>query len=177
MMTFGELLRANKEAIVQRWFNDILATYPEDSALVFGREQDPFANPVGHSLRVGTHGIVEALLDGTDTAKVRDYLHGIIKIRAVQEFSASEIVGFVFPLKQAIRTVLSRAATDTRFYAEWAELEERIDRMALEAFDVFVECREKIHELRVKEMKRSIPWVVEKMNQRRCDRERERSST
>ena len=176
MMTFGEHLRAHQEAIVQRWFNDILATYPAESAAAFGREQDPFANPIGHGLRVGTRGLLEALLDGIDSEKVREYLHGIIKIRAIQECPASQAVGFDFQLKPAIRAVLGPAATDARFASERAELDERIDRMVLDAFDVFVECREKMYELRVNEVKRSVPWVVDKMNQRRSDGERECSS-
>jgi len=164
-------LRKNKDAVVRRWLDDALATYPDRSAVAFTRQKDPFANPVGHSLRVGTRGIFEALLDGTDDEKIRRCLHEIIRIRAVQELSASVAVGFVFQLKEAIRTELPKAAGDPRFSAELAALEARIDRIALTAFDVFVQCREQLCELRVNEVKRSVGWIADKINKRSADPE------
>jgi hypothetical protein len=172
MMTFRELLQENKDAIVQRWLEDVLATYPgESAAAFFGRRKDPFANPVGHCLRVGTRGIFEALLDGMDAEKIRQHLHEIIKIRAVQQFSASQAVCFVFHLKEAIRAELGKAVTDPRFSSELAKIDGQIDRIALVAFDVFVQCREQVCELRVNEVKRRVSWVVDKMNKRGFDPE------
>lgn len=171
-MTLGELLQDKKDAIVRRWLDDVLATYPgESSAAFFKRQEDLFANPVGHSLRVGTLGIFEALLEGMDDEKIRPHLRGIIKMRAVQEFSASEAVGFVFRLKEAIRVELPKAVEDPQLSSDWAKLEGQIDRMALAAFDVFVECREQVCELRLNEMKRSVSWILDKLNQRGSDPE------
>ena len=93
-------------------------------------------------------------------------MHDIIKIRAVQELSASQAVGFLFPLKEAVRSELGTAVTDSRFSRELAELEGQIDRIALAAFDMYVHCREQINELRVNEMKRQVSWVVERLNGR-----------
>ncbi|TFG88864.1 MAG: hypothetical protein E4H17_01670, partial [Gemmatimonadales bacterium] len=70
MTTHGDLLREHQDAIVQRWIADILATYPEQATAAFGRERDRFANPVGHSVRVGTQGIVAALCDGMDPDRI-----------------------------------------------------------------------------------------------------------
>ena len=170
-MTFEQLLQENTDAIVQRWLAPALSAYPADSAALFKRRTDPFANPVGHSLRQGTQGIFEALLDGADAARIHQHLHEIIKIRAVQQFSASQAVGFVFLLKQAVRAELPNAADDPQLAVELAKLDEQIDRIALAAFDLFVQQREQVYELRVNEVKRSVSWIVEKMNQR--DREPE----
>ena len=170
-MTFGELLQSNKDAIVQRWLDDVLATYPGDSASAFRKQKDRFANPVGHSLREGTRGIFAALLNGMDAEEIRKHLREIIKIRAVQQFSASEAVCFVFRLKHAVRAELGKAARDPRFSVELAEVEGQIDRIALWAFDVFVQCREQVCELRVNEVKRRVSWILEKMTQRGFDPE------
>ncbi|UCF34375.1 MAG: RsbRD N-terminal domain-containing protein [Phycisphaerales bacterium] len=175
-MKFGELLREKTDAIVQRWFADVSATYPGDTAVAFRRQKDPFGNPVGHSLRVGTRRIFEALRDGVDAAEMEPYLRDMVKIRAVQQFSASQAVGFVFRLKEAVRAELGQAVEDPQFMFELAELERRIDRVALAAFDVFVECREQVCELRVNEVKRSVSWLLEKTNERRFDRESPRSN-
>ena len=170
-MELRERLQKKKEAIIQRWLHETLATYADEAASAFGREKDPFANPVGHSLRGGTRGIFEALLAGTDADETHQYLHEIIRIRAVQQFSPSQSLGFVFALKKAIRAELGREAADPRFAADLAEIDERIDRIALSAFDIFVQCREQVYELRVSEAKRRVSWIVDKMNERELDSE------
>ena len=172
-MTLVELLLKNQDAVVGRWFELALATYGGDAPATFKRQKDPFANPIGHSLRVGTRKIFEALLGGMDPGempsgemdieKIRQELHDIVKIRAVGQFSASEAVGFVFHLKEAVRAELAEALEDPRFRRELAKLESRIDQIALVAFDLFVQCREQVYELRVNEVKRKTSWIMDKM--------------
>ena len=170
-MELRERLRDRQDAIVKRWIADVLATYPDEAAAAFGREKDPFANPVGNSLRIGTQGIFEALLEGTDASEIHEHLHEIIRIRAVQDFTASESVGFVLGLKKAIRAEIGAEATDPRFLADMAEVDDQIDRFALAAFDVFAQCREQLCDLRVSEMKRRVSWIMGKMNERELDSE------
>jgi len=165
-MTFGELLQKNKNAIVQRWLDDALATYPGDASVAFKNQKDPFANPVGHSLRVATRSVFEALLDAADDDQICQHLHEVVKIRAVQQLSASQALEFIFCLKEAVPAGVGKAVRDSRFSTELAEFERRIDRIALAAFDVFVECREQLSQLRVNEVKRRVAWVLDKMGQR-----------
>jgi hypothetical protein len=164
MMSLGNMLLANREAILQRWCDDVLATYGDSAAAAFRRERDPFANPVGHALRVATRAIFEALAAGKDEAAIREPLQDIIKIRAVQELTASQAVGFVFLLKEVIRAELADALRQPQLSSELALLERRIDGVALVAFDVFVDCRERLSELRINELKRSVPWIVGKLS-------------
>lgn len=175
MMAFVELLEKKGEAIVQRWLDAALAAYPDDSAGLFKRQKDRFANPVGHGLRVATQGIFEALVDGggdgVDAEKIRQHLREIIKVRAVQEFSASQAVGFVFGLKGAVRAELEDAAHHPQIASGLTKLEAQIDRVGLAAFDLFVECREQVSELRINEVKRRVSWIVDKMNERGSDPE------
>ncbi len=56
-MKLVELLLKNQDAIVERWLDLALATYGGDVPATFKRQKDPFANPIGHSLRVGTRKI------------------------------------------------------------------------------------------------------------------------
>ena len=168
---FEELLNNKKDAIVRRWLDDALAMYPKDSSAAFRRQKDPFANPVGHSLREGTQGIFGALLDGMDDEKIREHLRDIVKIRAVQQFSAAQAVGFVFCLRQAIRAELTAETRDPGFLAALEQLDAQIDQIALMAFEIFVQCREKVCELRVNEVKRRVSWVLDKMAQRSPDSE------
>jgi hypothetical protein len=164
MMSLGNMLLASREAILQRWCDGALATYGESAAAAFRRERDPFANPVGHSLRVGTRAIFEALVAGQDGPAVREPLQDIIQIRAVQQLTASQAVGFVFLLKEVIRAELADVLAQPQLASELALLERRIDGAALVAFDVFVEYRERLGELRINELKRTVPWIVGKLS-------------
>ena len=171
MISLGDLLQKNKDAVIEKWLEDVFATYPGDSSSLLKDQKDPFANPIGRSLRKGTRGIFEALLDGPDVESIRRHLHEIIKIRAVQQFSASQAVGFVFFLKEALRSGLGSAADDPRFSSDLTKIESEIDRIALDAFDIFVHYREQVYELRVNELKRKSLWVVDKLNRRCIDPE------
>jgi hypothetical protein len=162
----GPLLREKQDAVVRRWTTDVLATYPEEAAALFEREQDRFANPVGHSVRAGTQGIVAALCDGLDPDQIRAGLREIIQVRAIQQFSPSRAVGFVFRLKDAIRAELAETAADPASGAELAALDEAIEGIALIAFDVYTECRERVYQLRLEEAKRRVTWVVDHLNRR-----------
>ena len=163
-MTLRQLLHDKRDSIARSWLDGVLATYPGNSAALFAREKDRFANPVGHSLRVGTEGILDAVLAGTDAGEVRKHLHEIIKIRAIQSFAPSQALGFVYNLKQVIRDELGGAAADPRFTSELAALDAHIDQIALVAFDTYVACRDQVYELRLNEVKRQVSWVVGKMN-------------
>jgi hypothetical protein len=166
-----ERLLERKEAVIQHWIDGILATYPGHASATFGREQDRFANPVGHSVRAGTRGIVEALCNGLDAEQIRASLREIIKVRAVQQFTPSQAVSFVFHLKNVIRADLADVARDPEATSELAALDGEIDRIALAAFDIFTQCREHVYQLRIEEVKRQVAWVVGKMNQRGEDPE------
>jgi len=172
MTTLGELLRNNRDMIVQRWFEDGLATYPEESVSAFKRQKDPFANPVGHSLRLGTRGIFDALLDGAGSDEIQQHLIEIVKIRAVQQISASEAIRFVFLLKQAVRAELGGdAVRDSQIVGELEAFDGEVDRVALVAFDTYVQCREQVSELRISEVKRQVSWIIDRVNRRNTDPE------
>lgn len=142
-----------REAIVREWLARVLAEYPEQSSRFFRGELDPFLNPVGRALREGLPVIFDELAGGFDLTKVTPVLDEIVHIRAVQDFSASQAVGFLFLLKPVLRKQLAGAALET--------LERRIDELALAAFDLYVRCREKAAEIRVQEARRRV-YLLEK---------------
>ena len=165
-MSIGDLLREKTDTIVDRWGEVVLSAYPSDAAVLFQQQQDPFANPIGKSVRDGTRGLFQAILNGMDPEDLRSHLDEIIRVRAVQEISPADALSFVFALRSIIRKVIPELETDPRLLREVAELDEKIDRVALAAFDVYTEAREEVSQLRIKEVKRQVSWVFEKMNQR-----------
>jgi hypothetical protein len=152
-MRLESLLVRNKNDIVNDWFNLLVKTYPADSAQFMKQENDPFANPIGSTARSGLEAIFDELVGGMDPHPLTDFLDPIIRIRAVQNFSPSQATGFIFLLKKSIRKNLSKTVSSQDLYNEMPEFESRIDELALLAFDIYMGCREKLYQLKEKEMK------------------------
>lgn len=147
----GELLQKKKNIILDKWREDILASYPPDSGLFLKNQKNQFANPVGFTIEKETAEIIQTLFDGGDIAALHVSLDRLIRIRSVQQFTPSQATLFLFQLKQIIREVVTIDGTDD--FQEMATLEKQIDRLALMAFDIYSRCREQIYDLRFKEMK------------------------
>lgn len=161
----GDLLKERADTIIERWAEVVLSSYPSDAAVLFQKQQDPFANPIGDSVRKGTRGVFEAIVGEVDPEALRSHLDEIIRVRAVQEMSPSQALSFVFALRSIVREVIPELETDNRLHREVAGLDATIDRVALAAFDVYTECRDEVSQLRINEVKRQVAWVFEKMNQ------------
>ena len=101
-------LAARKDAIVRAWLARTLETYPERTSRLLAKEPDPFRNPVGHALKEALPALFDELLGAMDAGRLAPLLDGIVRIRAVQDFSPSQAVAFVFLLKQVIREELGR---------------------------------------------------------------------
>jgi hypothetical protein len=159
-MPLADLLRARSERIHRRWVREVLATYPERGRAFLGGTADEFANPVGHGIRESTRALLDLVLAQGDPAGARASLHEILAIRAVQEFPPSRAVAFVPALKAVVRAEISDAPADDRRAEELARLDEQVDALALAAFDVYVECRERVHEVRIAGMRRLGVWAA-----------------
>ena len=161
-LSLVEAVAARREAIVQEWLARTLQSYPEHTARFLGREKDRFRNPVGHTLKEALPALFDALLGGMGAAKVAPLLDGIVRIRAVQDFTAAQAVAFVFLLKRVVRGELGNEVQGGLAGEELEALEARIDEMALLAFDLFMTCRERIYQIRADEAKRRV-YLQERM--------------
>ncbi len=148
-----ELLQKNSDTIKERWLEGALASYGQDSAGFFRQQKNRFANPVGHTLVTETGAIVDSLIARADAADLCLHLEEIVKIRAIQEFTPSEAVSFVFLLKDTVRELFADELSVPGLRSELVAFEDRIDQLALFAFDIFVKWREKVYSLRVREIK------------------------
>jgi len=150
-----EILRRRRVSIIGNWLQQTVQTYPEQISRFLQQEKDPFRNPVGHALKEGMPVLFEQLVGDMDQAKMTAPLHDIVRVRAVQDFTASEAVAFVFLLKPVLRREISESG-GAPAPQDMAKVEDRIDRMALLAFDLFMQCREKIYEIKADEAKRRV---------------------
>jgi hypothetical protein len=149
----AKIIAQKKAAIVKKWFDLTAQTYAPDTAEFIKSKTDPFANPVGGSLLSGLDGLLDQLIHDMDPQIINSYLDPIIRIRAVQNFTPSQAVAFILSLKKALRTSLKKELRDIRILTELSELESKIDRLSLMAFDIYMQCREKIYQLSANEMK------------------------
>jgi len=161
-------LSAQRAPILQRWLELILETYPPDSRKFFATQKNRFSNPVGANLSEGLEGLFDSLVHGVDSESdsFSDYLDKIVRIRAVQEFSPAKAVGFVFFLKTAVRETLAEQIHDPRLLRELLEFESRIDSLALLAFNIYMQCRETIFEMRATEIRSRVSRILERACQK-----------
>ena len=146
-MGLTDLLEKKKSSIVKKWFEFVADTYAPDAALFFKNQRDSFLNPVGGTTRSILEQLFETLLKNIDADNIAVTMEPLIKIRAVQKFSPSQAVGFLFVLKTLIRKELKKEIKKID-PEELVSIDARIDSLALIGFDVFVQCREKIYDLK-----------------------------
>jgi hypothetical protein len=151
-MKLKDLLHQKRSTILKRWFDLVLKSYPAETALFLKNKKNKFANPVGSIIFDGIENIFDEILQGIDSKRVSPFLDNIIRVRAVQDFLPSQAIAFVFLLKDVIRQELSREIRHDGIAEELFQLESQIDNLAKLSFDIFMQCREKIYDLKAMEL-------------------------
>jgi hypothetical protein len=163
-MGLQKLLKENKSVILSRWFDTILDTYPSDTKHFLRSKKNQFDNPVAHRISSGIEGIFSQILNDDAERDVSPFLDKVVRIRAVQDFTPSRAVAFMFDLKRLVREVLGEDIRESQLSQELWRFEEEIDKMGLLALDIYMKCREEIYELRVNEVKRSVSRLIARAN-------------
>jgi hypothetical protein len=152
-----ENLTEKRSAILEKWLEQTLASYPSQTCRFLRNEKDRFRNPVGHTLKEGLATLLDEITGEMDTAKIGPALESIVRLRAVQDFTPAQATGFVLALREILYDNLEGGGAPS-----WGK---RIDDMALLAFDLYMRCREEIHEIKARERQREV-FVWEKLNHR-----------
>ncbi len=158
-MDLKGLLLERKSAILAKWFGIVLETYPAETAKFFKDQRNRFSNPVGSTIYQGIESLLDEIIDDkADSGRLSLFLDNIIRIRAIQDFSASQAVAFIFSIKDIIRHEVETAgdseqALQKKLWFDLRDLESRIDSLALMSFDAFMQCREKVYELKANEVR------------------------
>lgn len=146
-----KLIEREKPTILKKWFDIAIQSYEPDTAKFLSNQKDPFANPVGNSTLKGLQGLLDHLLKDLDRKAVHSYLDSIIRIRAVQAFTPSQATAFILSLKQILREMLDKKLQDPQMAKAFMSFESKIDRLCLMAFDIYMECKEKIYQISANE--------------------------
>jgi len=161
-------LEKNREAVLEKWFEAIIRTYPQQTSQFLAKQKDHFKNPVGYAIERSIGPVYDQIVAAMDTDALCEALDSVIRIRSVQEFTPSEAVSFVFQLKSIIRDVLGERARELDRSGGLSVLDERIDRVALIAFDKYMECRQKLFDIRTGEIRRQSDKLLERFTSQPC---------
>ncbi len=160
MVTLNKALREKREKIIKRWEDKVIAVYPEDTQRFLKKESDQFANPVGYTIKTEIRNLYDGFIS-QDKDKIDSSLTQIVKIRAIQDFSPSAALYFIWELKNIIK---EETEWDSYNNEEKEELDKRISSLLLEAFDIYEQCRYKLYELRVNEVRNQVSGLLKMAN-------------
>jgi len=163
-MSLNQYLSENRSRIIKQWRDAILSSYPGDTQRFLRKEKDPFSNPVGHIIQNEIGNLYDGVIAAGDILDLVGSLDKIIRVRAVQDFKPSHAIGFVLELKRIIREGWQEAGREKDPETDLQAMEDRIDRVALLAFDLFSQCRQKIYEIRVKEVQNQVGALLKRAN-------------
>lgn len=153
------ILQQNREKWLKKWLDTVFATYPAESVPFFKNTADAFANPVGATIKTGLTSLYDVLAEpqfDPDTAKKA--LEPVVKLRAVQEFTPTQALGFLYELK----TIMGAGAESPR--EEKDEVFSRIDAAMLMAFDLYMENKRTIYSLRASQARDNVRQLLIKKN-------------
>lgn len=152
-MNFKETLAQKKSAIIQKWIEIVLADYSADGASFFMKEKDRFANPLGFAAKSGLTAVFDQLIGEKPGQEIPSGLRQFVTLRSVQQFSPSAALSFVYQLKSILVAQMGQEVLLSAC-AEWFALEARIDALALKVFDLYMEDRERLYQVKANEFKK-----------------------
>ena len=161
MYMLTDLLKTNRSSIIKNWISRIFDTYASETSSFLAKDKDQFSNPVGFTISANAEKIVDELISDRDLTSIKILLIDILKIRAVQEFTPSEAVGFINPLKDVIKSELKGDLHEESIFNELIDLDSFIDQITLMAFDVYSELRETVYRIRLNELRNKPASVVQ----------------
>ena len=161
-MKLEKLLSQKKSTILKKWLDTILETYPPDTKRFLKKQNNQFANPVGHVIAEETENLYDQLIIERDLEpdRISTILDKIIRIRSVQDFSPSQAINFIYTLKGTIRGELGKEIRDNNLFDDMLKFEEKIDKAALIAFDIYTQCRETLYEIKVGQARNQVSGLL-----------------
>ncbi|WPD22815.1 MAG: RsbRD N-terminal domain-containing protein [Candidatus Electrothrix scaldis] len=150
-MNLLEALKSKEKKIIDTWVERTLDSY--QSADFFKQTKDQFDNPVGANIRAGLTKVFHLMVSEDEPQDFAEPLDQVVRIRAVQDFTAAQAVAPLLELKWVVRQVLSADNTCRSLVTELAPFDRDVDRIALMAFDIYMNCRDRLYQARIRELK------------------------
>jgi hypothetical protein len=161
-----KFLKENRDAILKKWVDQTINTYKPEMVRFLKKEKNNFSNPVRYIILSSLEKIIDSMLNGIGVEEYHG-LEDMIKLRAVQEFSPSEALSFLFNLKKIIRQGLLDSKQTDQIISEACIMDEKFDTLYALAFDIYNDCRTKIQEIKINEIKSRSERAIENLNKKK----------
>jgi hypothetical protein len=156
-MDLQKFITDNRQKLVEKWIAEVIATYSPESERFFKNTKDPFANPVGSTIKRSIDLLfTQVIKQKMDPTAVNEAMDPIVRLRAVQELSPTRAISFIFAIKHLFRKALDDHRQDKSVDRFLEEVSSNTDELILIAFDIYGKCREKIYLLRINQAKNSL---------------------
>ncbi len=160
-MELEKYLVENRKKLVEKWVSAVIETYPPDSVSFFTKTKDPFANPVGNTIKRSIDLLfTEVVKKKMDRAAVQEAMEPIIRLRAVQEFTPSQAMAFIFSIKYLLKDALKKHLTDKDVERFLETVSANTEELMLVAVNIYAACRDKIYTLRINQSKESLKKLL-----------------
>lgn len=160
-MILKKVLAEKKTDIIGKWYQSILSDYPEKTAAVYKNSLSQFANPVGATISNAVTKLFDEFINGIEEERVKPIMEEIVRIRALQNFSPSKSLEFIFRFKGILLKFIDKDIQSENI-KELLKIEAEIDRLAQISFDIYVAHREKLFELKANEFKSKVHMLLKK---------------
>ncbi len=145
-----KLMMDKKQPVLLRWQKAAMGFDMHKDVIKSHKPGGRFSDPMTFLVEKSTEQLWDWLADAENT-DLYSALENLCRLKAVQDDSPKEALGFIFELKQIIRDELPEGR---EYRPGILELDKRIDEIALLAFDIYSRCRAQIYELQINEIKR-----------------------
>ena len=152
-MSLIDLLTENKADIVEKWIDHVLNCYPADTARIFKRQRDKFANPVGYHVTNTLTQVYKALIGDEELSELQEVLEDLVKILAIQTAKPSDAASFIYMLKYVAAEECRKKGIDNFKLNDWLAFEAKVDAVAYAVFDLYMASRERLYQVRINELK------------------------
>lgn len=109
-----------------------------------------------------TGELIDHLIEWQDAGRIAESLDKLIRIRAVQDFSPSQAISFVFLLKKLLRDEFFQPMKKDGTLDELLRFEAKVDNLAMMSFDIYSKSRDEVFRFRVEEVKRAQSSLLRK---------------
>ena len=156
---FDVLIEQNKDKIHEKWLTRRLGIFSEQKKSLIMTQMDQFQNPIRHEMAEGLTGILVHFENKGEN--FTSALDQITRVLAIQDFPPSRSMALFYELKEIVRDIAKKDGVSFRA-KDWGEFNSRLEQMTLEAFDSYVDHREKIYQIKVDESKNRAFMLLKK---------------
>lgn len=148
-MQLSQLIKDNKAAVVEKWFDHLLSSFPPETQKIWKANKDRFTNPVCNIFETALGSLLDGLVAWQDAEELAKPLNELVKVRSVQDVAPSKALAFIPGLKKVLRELLG----DKVEAGEFGVFDMRLDNVTLMAFDIYTKNREQVFAMRIDEFK------------------------